>query len=160
MPEGSIEVLNVTKQDHKNESAILSELTDHGFSLVRHFTDDLKNTLDAEIVSETGNSVLAELRTRSRYSGEALNGYGGVYLNVDKFWSAVKIARNAGKLYGFFVACSDGLWSAKLYDPSWTDEQFLDSVVYAITNPKRVKERDQSANDSCFAYNIKIGKIA
>lgn len=153
-------VLNVTKKDHENESAILSGLIDNGFSLVEHFTDDLKNTFDAEIISNTGNNILAELRARSRYSGETLNGYGGAYLNVDKFWSAVKIARNAGKMYGLFVACSDGLWSAKLYDPSWTDEQFLGTVKYAITNPKRVVERGQSANDSCFAYNIKIGKLA
>ena len=154
--------INVTADDHRRETEIVDRLVkEFGFANPKLNHDDPTATFDGEIVTPSGDKCLFELRSRN-HSGESINKWGGAYINCDKFWSAIKVARNSGSKYGFFLSCDGELWGRKLYDPNWTDDDFLEFISgLAYGRPKRHNTRaGQESNDSCWAYLIKINRVA
>lgn len=156
--------INVTAADYANEKLVIDTLiNDFGYhrQSLTHHADKETHAYDADIKSGSGRWIMAEIRTRKNYSGESLNNMGGVWINCDKFWSVVKLARNSSRVFGLFVQCSDRLWASPLYEPEWTDDHFIETVrSYPITPAKRkVVRKGQEMNDKCFVYNIPLGEL-
>lgn len=152
---------NVTSLDHAREQAIVSRLvSEFGFSDPKLNQGDLLATFDGEIITPRGDKCLIELRSRN-HSGDDINAWGGAFINCDKFWSAVKVARNSRKKYGFFLSCNGELWGRKLFDPDWSHEAFIDMVMeFGYAQPKRASIRaGQELNDSCYAFAIQIKRL-
>lgn len=147
--------INVTAADHENEKKMIRQLVELGLISEdhTHHTDDATSCFD---VTDHQSKTYIELRCRRKYTVDQLNSYGGVYLNCDKAWAGVKVARNKNYSWRFVVLCKDGLASARL----WHDGNYSPSFASAPVNPESNHERGQALNDSCFAYEIKVRKLS
>lgn len=152
----------VSEADHENEREILDRLKSVGW--ISDYTTNQHDQfahIDSWATRPDRTQVGIECRYRADYSMEQMSDFGGVYINCDKFWSAVKQARSKARDLQFAVMLSDGLWVAPLYrvkyDNVATDPETGLGWMQNILQPRRRRKSNTDVNEECFAYGIPKG---
>ena len=147
-------IKNLTEGDLASEDSILERLLLAG--AIRSFKklnkDDDFAHIDAQSTTRKGKDVLLELRDRSSYSEKYITARGGPFINLNKLWPSIHIARNYEMSLYFVVGYSDVIGLYDLYDVD--ADMYSKRCLSKPVQPRRRVNRGQNTNDSAFAIAL------